>query len=205
MRPFKVRISDTAALEMRERLTDAAFSHFFNQMYPDVLRAARDYLKNPEDAEEATSDVFLKVWNKLPAWNPRKGTFHSWLFVLVRNTLTDRYRAQKRERHKGAWVSLDTQVTGRDVDSKPLTFAEWLLDSETPILDALVIEAQMARVLSVWAEIPHRKQRMAWWLRHIEGYAWREIARILKSRVGSCKVWQHRCTAQIRRGLRGVA
>lgn len=50
-----------------------------------------------EDAEYITRDVFLKVFEALPMWEPQ-ACFSTWLFTIAHNRCMDYYRVRSTSR-----------------------------------------------------------------------------------------------------------
>jgi RNA polymerase sigma-70 factor, ECF subfamily len=67
----------------------------YRQHAPEVYRYLLVALKSPEDAEDATQQVFLKLFEALPAYRPAE-PFEAWLFTLVRNVAIDCLRRAGR-------------------------------------------------------------------------------------------------------------
>jgi RNA polymerase sigma-70 factor (ECF subfamily) len=53
---------------------------------------------SPDDAEDLTQDVLMKLFQQLPQYrhDPARGQFRSWLKTVVNNALTDFWRRQQR-------------------------------------------------------------------------------------------------------------
>ncbi|MDR3277357.1 MAG: sigma-70 family RNA polymerase sigma factor [Oscillospiraceae bacterium] len=49
-----------------------------------------------EDVEECVSDVYLDLWRKPKAFNPKKGSLKTYLAVMARSRALDRYRQLAR-------------------------------------------------------------------------------------------------------------
>src|ERR671925_1198147 len=58
---------------------------------PRVYQLALRYLKNPQDAEEATQDVLLKAYQKIADFRG-DAALSSWLFRIAFNTAMSRLR-----------------------------------------------------------------------------------------------------------------
>jgi RNA polymerase sigma-70 factor (ECF subfamily) len=71
-----------------------AFAELYVHYFRRVHRYLSIALKNPEDAQEATQDVFVKVFRGLHRYEQRTEPFANWLFRVVRNHALD---FQKRE------------------------------------------------------------------------------------------------------------
>lgn len=54
-------------------------------------------LRNPQSAEDATQEVFLRLSRKAKAFNAARGTLVSWLTVMARHQAIDALRRRQRE------------------------------------------------------------------------------------------------------------
>ncbi len=46
-------------------------------------------------AEELTSDVFVKIYEKLDTFDETKASLSTWIYTITRNTLTDYFRTRR--------------------------------------------------------------------------------------------------------------
>jgi RNA polymerase sigma-70 factor (ECF subfamily) len=83
----RIRLGDTAALG---ELYDLALG----RVYGLALRV----LRNPQDAEEVVSDVFLQAWDQAATYCPQRGTVLAWLQTLAWSRAVDRQRRLRRQR-----------------------------------------------------------------------------------------------------------
>ncbi len=86
-----------AALMLRIANQDQAalmdlYQRFGSQVYGLTLRVLHD----PQLAEEATQDTFLKVWHKAEQWDLSRGQLSSWLLTIARYAAIDRLRREQR-------------------------------------------------------------------------------------------------------------
>jgi len=68
--------------EVRE---DLSFDFVFTTYYSFVSKLARSLLKNPQDGEDVTQEVFLRVHKSLSRYDPRLGNLKAWLAKLTVN------------------------------------------------------------------------------------------------------------------------
>lgn len=60
-------------------------------VYAMVLRVTRD----PGAAENLTQDVFLRVWNRIPAFDVERSSLLNWVLMIARYTAIDFWRSRQ--------------------------------------------------------------------------------------------------------------
>ena len=69
------------------------------QIYADYYKKVYGYVLgkvgNTETAADICSDVFLKVYEKIDTFDETRSSVSTWIFTIMRNTLTDYYRTRK--------------------------------------------------------------------------------------------------------------
>lgn len=66
--------------------TNEDFNLLFNQHYPRVLRLCKGYFNGNEAyALDATQEVFIKIWEKLPGFR-NEANISTWIFRITVNT-----------------------------------------------------------------------------------------------------------------------
>lgn len=71
------------------------FETLYNRYVSKVYRRCLSMTKNTEKAEDFTHDIFLKVFNKLDAFQERS-SFSTWLYSIAFNYCSDQIRLAKR-------------------------------------------------------------------------------------------------------------
>ncbi|MED0673697.1 sigma-70 family RNA polymerase sigma factor [Aneurinibacillus aneurinilyticus] len=91
----------------------------FSQIYEMYNKRVYKYIcfriNNHYAAEDICSHVFETVITKYHSFSPEKSKFEIWLFAIVRNAVTDYFRAQK----KRAFFSLNTLLNMVFIESSP--------------------------------------------------------------------------------------
>lgn len=165
----------------REQLpyrTDA-FEGLVRRYEPMVLRSCAQYLRDPEEAQEATQDIFLRVFQALGRFEGRS-SFRTWLFRIVRNACsTRRTRMIERGRKEASYVQELKELEG----SRGFT--------GTAAID------QEARVSEVFAELSE-DDRESLTLRFIAELSLEEIAETLDIGLSAAKMRVYRATERFR-------
>ena len=186
-------VEDTYLATQAKAGNDAAFRQLFDKHYKWVYNKAYRMLGNYQDTEEVASDVFIKVWQKLSKnkWDAEKGSFQAWLNMVARNTIIDAIRKRNRIRERPLGGSPEE-------DEQPLSQYE-----DPYVGPEQEIEAAEAQQIleSALEQVTKSNHRIAWMLRHLEGYSIAEIARILNRKEGTVKIWIFRCTEELRKIL----
>jgi RNA polymerase sigma factor (sigma-70 family) len=77
-------LKDRSALEY-------LYDHYSGALFGVINRIIR----KEEIAEEVLQDVFLKIWDKIEAYNPDKGRLFTWMLNLARNQAIDKARSKE--------------------------------------------------------------------------------------------------------------
>ncbi len=73
-----------------------SFSMLYDELLDPLYKFCFFRLPTKELAEDVTSEVFLKVWDKLETYNKEKGIkFTSWVFRIAQNKIIDFFRKNK--------------------------------------------------------------------------------------------------------------
>ena len=153
---------EKSTIEMAAHGDMNAFEEIYKQCSSTVYTIALGVTRNRQDAEEATQDVFVKVFRGLK--NFRFGSsFSTWLYRIAINTAINIYR--KHARHGAAALQYDE-----------------LKDTRTMVPDTWQKETQRqdvsARVATLMDNIsPEHRSCIV--LREIEGFNYKEMADVL--------------------------
>ena len=129
-----------------------------------------------EDADDATQDVFIRIWEKLPLYRP-DAPFGSWLQRVALNVILRLLDAQKRPIRVASDVQVDELATRQ---SSP---------------DARIdIDTALSKL--------HPGMREVVVLHDMEGYRHEEIAEQLEITVASSKMRLHRARLALRAFVR---
>ena len=152
-----------------------------------VFLLCRRLLQDPEDADAATQDTFLKAWQALnrkdskDLQDPGK-----WLTRIAVNTCLDRLRSRRWQ----FWRR-------RPEPENEATILAMTRDS-TPDAEDRIFAGQIAGRLASAVEKLSARQRAVFTLRHYEDRSLAEIAELLRLDVGTVKMHLFRAIAKLR-------
>ncbi len=141
---------------------------------------ARYILKDAQEAEDATQEAFVKLWDNRDNVDPER--VKAWLMKVTRNGCLDRLR---RRRHN---VEFDESYMTGDV-SGPMQGAE-----------ATETNAWLKRAIAGLKE-PYRSLVV---LRDVNQHSYEEVAGMLELNLAQVKTYLHRARKQLREQLAEV-
>jgi RNA polymerase sigma-70 factor (ECF subfamily) len=140
-------------------------------------------LKDRQESEDASQEVFLKIWKKAGSYREDLGSPLGWLLTITRNTAYDRYR--KRMRRAEHMESIQNEMKERATSS----------DAQ-PADDRLLGVERQAKIWEALANLG-QEQREAIELAFFSGHTQLEVSEKLGVPLGTTK-------ARIRRGMQSL-
>jgi RNA polymerase sigma-70 factor (ECF subfamily) len=165
-----------------------AFAALVADARPRALAVALKVLRNPDDAEDAVQDAFLKVWRYLGRFEGR-ASFSTWIHRIVMNASLDLVRRQscRPEAHTESEEATDRKA------AEPA-------HEETP--EHALAEAQTSAIVRTALASLSPPHRQALTLREFEDRSYEEIAVASKVPIGTVMSRLHHARRKLADSLR---
>ena len=154
-----------------------ALSALYDHYFPRVYRYVSTRLSTTEDAEDVTTEIFLRIIENLRSFAWRGLPFGAWVFRIARNEVVSHVRRQK-------------------VRTATAQLTESIQDPSPDHVDLIVTAFTVATVREAAEKLPEA-QRQVIALRFGAGLSVAETAKSLGKTENNVKVLQHKAIAKL--------
>lgn len=161
-----------------------AFGEFYDLYIDKIYRFIYFKVNSVEDAQDLSSEVFLKVWQYI--YEDKKiDNLNAFVYIVARNVVVDFYRQKARREENEEPVS-ENHIT--------------LLDQQSDLLKKQIKDSELSEVL---LELKNLKDeyREALILYYLDELSIKEIAKILDKTPGACRVLIHRALNALKEAI----
>ena len=148
-------------------------------------------------AEDLSQEAFIRAFNAIGSYNTSY-KFSNWIFKIANNHTIDYLRKRKLET-----VSIhgSPHATTQEEISQTRLVVESEDESPHELLEHRELGSQIEAAIGELRE----EYRTVILLRHVEGYAYEEIAEIMDLPLGTVKTYLHRARNELKKKLEDVA
>ncbi len=176
---MKQKIKEKILLfKVRTKRDPEAFGELYDMYVERIYRFVYFKISNKEEAEDITSDIFLKVWNYLIDNQDKEiQSFAGFVYRITRNAVIDFYR----ERAKKTECSIENLV----------------IVSDDKTLQNIETSQEVVQLLETLKKLKQEYQEVIL-LRHVEELSISEISEILSKKKTNVRVILHRATKKLK-------
>ncbi len=171
-------------LALAARTDQSALEILVSRYVQTVYRFCYGYLHDRAEADDATQEVFVKVWRNLGKFDTAR-LFKPWLFKVARNTCLDSLRKKR-----------DLTFSDMESGSGEESFAENVADVQ-PLPEVSAENSLFAQKLGSAVGKLSPKYAQVVVLRHEQGLSFREIALTTRKPVNTVKSLYHRALSRL--------
>ena len=170
-----------------------ADEHVYRQMVQEfqdkVFNTCISLVKNAEDADDLTQEVFIEVFNSISKFR-EDSRLSTWIYRIAVNKSLEHLRRMKRKKRTGilSWLNKENQE-----------LSQGAIDFNHP--GVLAENKEQSRVLFRSIEKLPESQRVAFTLHKLEGLSYDQIADIMQKSLSSIESLMHRAKTNLRKDL----
>jgi RNA polymerase sigma factor (sigma-70 family) len=172
----------------------AAWEEIVQRYHRRIYNLCYRFSGSPDDAQDLTQEVFIKMYRTLSSYEAGRGAFMTWVTTMTRNLLVDHFRKGKQDRMTD---SLDSAPSDHE-DAMPLS--DRIEDKGLPP-DAGVQSRETRETVHRALQKLSPELREAVILRDLQDMDYREIASVLRVPEGTVKSRINRGRAELGRLL----
>lgn len=149
-------MTETTEAVARARAGDAeAWGEIYREMGPAIFRFCRRALPTREDAEDATMEIFSKLWEGKLSQYDESRSFSAWLYRVAANHCWDILRRRKIRQDKETEDVDDVPLEHPDPNQLDRMIEQKTSEEVRHALDKLGARARMALVLRYYSDMSY--------------------------------------------------
>lgn len=153
-----------------------AFSELYDEFAGLVFSISVSMLRDHAAAEDATQDVWVKLWNAAPTFDPARAAVSTWIVVITRRHVLDLLRRDKVRAAGRPGIDPETDADARSISGPQDVEREAELSELS------------AEVRAALVQLPY-EQRRALVLAYYGGRSQSEVAAELQKPLGTIKTY----------------
>ncbi|RYX85880.1 sigma-70 family RNA polymerase sigma factor [bacterium] len=190
--PSPEKLAFLAVLQRAKEGDLKAFEEIYQMYHRRIYNAVYGMLGDPDDAQDVTQDVFMRLYDALPTLRADEA-FSTYLYRIALNLCRDRARRKKRVRFQ----SMDTPRADDEGDVEPMEFPD-----QGKLPEELLTGDELQRRVREAVLTLSNDHKAVIVMHHFQGMEVNDIARILGVPTGTVKSRLARGRDQLHRKLR---
>lgn len=163
-------------LAVQAKTDEAAFSKLYEMYLPKIFAFVTRRINDRDEAEDLVSNIFLKWLTNRTSFNPKRGSFKTFLYTIATRTMIDYFRTREKKTHE------------------KIEMAEDVADPEKNPHETASQNQEKFRVHRVIDKLPERHQKVIM-LKFFSDLSTQEIAEALGVTENNAGVMIHRALA----------
>ncbi len=191
--PNYATLDDRELATMAARGREPAFREILARYERPVFSLVYRMVRNRTVAEDLAQESFIRAFNAIGSYNSSY-KFSNWILKIANNHTIDHLRKRKLNT-----VSIDgsPHATTQDEISQTRLVIESGGENPQEYVEHRELGGQIEEAIGELRE----EYRTVILLRHVEGYAYDEIAEIMDLPLGTVKTYLHRARGELRKSL----
>lgn len=185
-------MDDVELLKRTASGDQSAFATLVRRYQERLLRYCYRYLRDTAQAEDAVQEVFYRVYNFAPQFEPR-ASVSAFIFKVATNICLDELKARKRQRVRLPLVSFDS-VT--DAGGENRSMEQVVASNVRRPEEILLLEEALGDLEAALEKLPPR-HRKAIEMYELDNLSYKDIAENLGATLAEVKIWIFRARKKL--------
>jgi len=168
---------------------EEAFRYLVDQYQDKVYNTCISFVKNPDDADDLTQEVFIEVYNSIHKFK-EESKLSTWIYRISVNKSLQYLRKMKRKKRFGFLIGIGDE--GKLNDPAKLDFNHPGIMAENKEKAAILFQA---------IEKLPENQRIAFTLHKLEDLSYDQISGIMQKSLSSIESLMHRAKVNLKKEL----
>ncbi|MDH3271909.1 MAG: sigma-70 family RNA polymerase sigma factor [Gemmatimonadota bacterium] len=195
--PDYTKLDDRELATCAARGQELAFRELLTRYERPVFSLIYRMVRDRTLAEDLAQEAFIRAFNAIGSYKTSY-KFSNWIFKIANNHTIDYLRKRKLDT-----VSIDGSPHATSVDE--IARSRLVIESEQESPHEYVEHKELGGQIEEAIGGLRAEYRSVILLRHVEGYAYDEIAEILDLPLGTVKTYLHRARGELRKSLAHLA
>lgn len=169
------------------------FKEIINKYKNAIYNHSRSFLRNAQDAEDVTQEIFINIFNNLKKFRG-DSKLSTWIYRITVNTCKNKLKQIKRLKSK-----IIEDIPDEDDETK--NSIEEIKENQEKEPDNILAQKSLKSAIYKNMELLPEEQRTVIILRDINGLSYEEIAKIMKISVSAVKSKLFRARENLREKL----